>query len=113
MVTVTTYHLRKNKEGKSFISLELQGDMELVQSMETGRFYATAKRCSITSTFDEATAKTLIGKQMPGTIQRVEAEPYEYTVPETAEVILLQHTYQYVPELNNQPSGKLREAVLA
>jgi hypothetical protein len=112
MVTVVNYNFRTNKEGKEFISLELQGDIELVQSMETGRFYATARRCSITSTFNEATAKTLIGKQMSGKIQRVEAEPYEYTVPETGEVILLQHTYQYVPELNNLPFAKVKEAVL-
>jgi hypothetical protein len=111
MVTVSTYHIRTNKDGKSFIALELQGDMELVQSMETGRFYATAKRCSITSTFNEETAKTLIGKQMPGTIQRVEAEAYEYTVPETGEVILLQHTYSYVPELKNPAPSRVLEAV--
>jgi len=85
--------------------------MELVQSMGTGRFYATAKKCSITSTFDEAAAQTLIGKQMPGSIQRVEAEPYEYTVPKTGEVILLQHTYQYVPELRNPTPSRVLEAV--
>src|SRR4051794_11778670 len=109
MVTVVNYNFRTNKEGKEFISLELQGDIELVQSMETGRFYATARRCSITSTFNEETAKTLVGKQMPGTIQRVESEPYEYTIPDSGEVILLQHSYEYVPELNNYPSGKARE----
>jgi len=79
--------------------------------METGRFYATAKRCSITSTFNEETAKTLIGKQMQGSIQRVEAEPYEYTVPESGEVILLQHTYEYVPELRNPIPSKVLQTV--
>lgn len=111
MVTVKKISLKKGKDGKPFVALELQGDMEFVQSMGTGRFYATAKKCSISSTFDEATAKTLIGKQMPGTIQRVEAEPYEYTVPETGEVILLQHTYTYVPELKNAPPSRALEAV--
>ena len=109
MVTVINYSLKKGKEGKPFVSLELQGDMEMVQSMETGRFYATAKKCSVTSTFNEETAKTLIGKQIPGTIQRIETESYEYTVPETGEVILLQHTYQYVPELKNPVPVKVLE----
>jgi hypothetical protein len=111
MVTVANYSLKTGKDGKPFVALELQGDMELVQSMGTGRFYATAKKCTITSTFDEPTAKTLIGKQISGTIQRVETEPYEYTVPETGEVILLQHTYTYVPELRNGAPSKVLEAV--
>jgi hypothetical protein len=98
MVTVKSYALRESKEGKQFIALELQGDLEMVQSMGTGRFYATARKCSVTSTFDEATAKSLIGKTMPGSIKRVEAETYEYAIPETGEVILLAHTYQYFPE---------------
>lgn len=74
------------------------GDIELVQSAETGRFYATAKRCSIPSTFSEDLAKSLIGKQLPGRIDRVQAAPYEYTVKETGEVILLSHTYVYTPK---------------
>lgn len=98
MVTITNYHLRNSKEGKPFISLELQGDIEMVQSMETGRFYATARKCSITSTFDEAMAKSLVGKAMQGNIIRKSCEPYEYTVPESGEVIMLAHTYDYTPE---------------
>jgi hypothetical protein len=98
MVTVKDYHLRVSKDGKEFISLELQGDLEMVQSMETGRFYATAKRCSVSSTFDEETAKKLIGVKMPGRIVRMECEEYEYAIPESGEVIKLKHTYQYQPD---------------
>ena len=98
MVTITNYQLRENKAGKQFVTLELQGDLEMVQSMETGRFYATTKRCSITSTFDERTAKGLIGTRMPGRIVRQTCDKYDFTVPETGEVISLQHTYQYTPE---------------
>ena len=61
MVKISNYALRKNKEGKHFLALELQGEVELIQSTQTGRFYATAKRCSISSTFTEEEAKTLIG----------------------------------------------------
>ncbi|MBV4357708.1 hypothetical protein [Pinibacter aurantiacus] len=100
MVTITNYSVRQNSEGKSFVSLELTGDIELIQSSITGRFYATAKKCQIPSTFPEEVAKTIIGKQMPGRIERVECEPYEYTVKETGEVKLLTHSYTYVPDDN-------------
>ena len=98
MVTIYDYALRESKTGKQFVSLKLQGDIELVQSQETGRFYATARRCSITSTFDEATAKGLIGTKLPGSIVRVQCDEYDYTVPESGEIISLAHTYQYTPE---------------
>ena len=97
MVTIIGYALRESK-GKSFVTLQLQGDLVMVQSMETGRFYATANSCSITSTFDEATAQSLIGKQIGGRIERVASDPYEYTVKETGEVITLAHRYEYFPE---------------
>ncbi|GAB3422054.1 hypothetical protein [Niabella aquatica] len=96
MVTIVAAHLREGGEG-NFMSLELQGDVELVQSMNTGRFYATSKKCFIPSTFTEQQAKALIGRQLPGSIIRVDADPYEYTVPETGEVIVLSHTYTYLP----------------
>ena len=98
MVTVSSYRITENKQGKSFIALDLQGDPEFVQSKETGRFYLTAKRCSITSTFTEDQAKSLVGTKFPGIIAKVQAEAYEYSVPETGEVITLTHTYEYRPE---------------
>ena len=98
MVTITAYHLRENKAGKSFVALELQGDVEFLQSMQTGRFYATSKRCTITSTFGEERAKTLIGTKMPGKIERQECDGYDFTIQETGEVIKLAHTYSYSPE---------------
>lgn len=97
MVTVTNYFVRKNKEGNPFVSLELTGDLEAVQSTETGRFYLTAKKCSIPSTFPEEIAKSLIGKQLAGRVERVECEAYDYAVESTGEIIQLMHTYSYIP----------------
>ena len=111
MITIIGYALRKSKEGKQFVALQLQGDMELVQSQETGRFYATAKKCFITSTFDEPTAQALIGHKMPGTIERVQCAAYDYTVPETGEVIKLTHSYHYVPENKQSPEASSRMQV--
>ena len=98
MVTITDYRVQKNSAGKSFCSLILQGDMELVQSNKTGNFYATAKKASITSTFDENVCKSLIGKTLPGRIEKVESDPYEYIIPERGETIVLQHSYKFIPE---------------
>jgi hypothetical protein len=49
MVTVKSFVQRIGKDDKPFISLELTGDIELVQSQNTGRFYATVRRCFISS----------------------------------------------------------------
>lgn len=98
MVTISSYHVRQTQEGKSFVVLELLGDVEMIQSMFNGKFYATCKKCTISSTFNEDIAKSLIGKQLPGRIDRIEVEAYEYTVKETGEVQTLTHSYIYVPE---------------
>jgi hypothetical protein len=97
MVTVQNYHVREGEQG-NYVSLELMGDLELVQSSNTGRFYATARRCFISSTFDEEIAKLMVGKQISGNITRVQCEEYEYTVPETGEIITLAYRWDYQPE---------------
>ena len=35
---------------------------------------------------------------MPGKIEKVEVEPYEYAIPETGELITLSHRYEYLSE---------------
>jgi hypothetical protein len=103
MVRVIKAHERSNEKG-TYVTLELQGDIVMVQSQNSGRFYATAKRCFIFSTFDMRTAETLIGSQMPGSIERIECETYDYTIAETGEVIKLAHTYGYVPHDGAEPT---------
>lgn len=98
MVKIIKTKISLNKKGESFVSLKLQGDPEFVQSSETGKMYLTAKTCYVTSTFDEATSNALIGKELPGTIERIPCTPYEYKVESTGELITLTHTYEYRPE---------------
>lgn len=99
MVTIKNYHVRQKADGtESFISLEIIGDIELVQSTNTGRFYATLRKCFISSTFDEPTAKMMLGKSLPGSIQRTQCEPYEFTIPETGEIITISYRWEYSPE---------------
>jgi len=98
MVRVIDYAKRANKAGETFYSLILQGGVELILSQETGRYYASAKRASITSTFDEQTCKSLIGSELPGSIQKIKCEEYEFIQPETGEVMTLNHRWQYSKE---------------
>src|SRR5690606_13543366 len=98
MVRIVNYKERQVEDGRIFFVLELQGGIEMVMSQETNQFYATAKRAFITSTFDEATCKALLGTSMPSKIEKQDCEPYQYTVKETGEMIILNHRYVYMPE---------------
>ena len=98
MVTIVDFAQRVTKEGKVFYSLVLQGGIEMVKSKESERYYATIKKCSITSTFDEATCKASIGEQILGSIQKQACEAYEYVAKETGEVLQLTHRWVYLPE---------------
>ena len=91
MVTVSSYAVRTRKDGTTFIALELSGGVELVQSNNSGKFYATVRKTSIPSTFNETIAKGLIGSQMPGSIVRVQVDPYQFVNQRTGEVLTLQH----------------------
>jgi len=98
MVRIVNFKQRLSEDGESFFVLELQSGIELVKSKSTNNIYATARKTSITSTFDEATCKSLIGTELHGKIEKQECEPYEYVIEDTGEVIKLSHRYQYVPE---------------
>ena len=102
MVTVKDYKQRQNKEGEDFYVLVLQGGVFPVQSQQTGRMYFTVKTCTVPTTFDEETCKDLIGSQFPGKIVKVETEPYEYSVPETGEVIELSHRWEYQDDVHEK-----------
>lgn len=112
MVTVIDYKIRETESNEKFFVLILQGSIEMIQSQASGKFYATAKTASISSTFDELTCKALIGQQMPGNIAKVECEEYEYTIESTGEVITMKHNYEYVPEEMTQPANEIVEAVI-
>ena len=92
------YALRKGQDGKEFYALILQGGIELVKSKKTERYYATLKKASISSTFDEATCQGSIGQQFPGSIQKQSCEPYTFVVKETGEILELNYRWAYLPE---------------
>lgn len=105
MVTVRSFAKRQSHDGREFITLELVGGLEMVQSQNTGRFYATVRKCSIPATFGEDIATSLIGTKMEGEIVRIPSIPYEYTIKSSGEVVTLQHTYGYQPQPNAATVG--------
>lgn len=98
MVRIVNFKEREAEDGTTFFALVIQGGIELVRSQETGNFYATARKTSITSTFNEETCKALIGTEIPGKVVKQECEPYKYTIKETGDIITLSHKYYYIPE---------------
>lgn len=116
MVTIVDYALRQTAEGKDFFALVLQGGIEMVMSKESGRYYATAKQTTVSSTFDELTCKSLIGEKISGMIVKQNCEPYSYTVKETGEVVELSHRWVYLPEASKvEPvyQGKVTQPLVA
>ena len=98
MVRISNYQKRTTEEGKVFFTLELQGGIEVVKSQETGRHYITARKATMSCTFDEFTCQALIGTELPGSVRKVECEAYEYTIKDTGEVITLSHRFEYVEQ---------------
>lgn len=110
MVTVIDYYT-KQSEDSTYNTLILEGEPEFVISPKTGMPYARASKCHVYSALSEEQCKAIIGKTFPGNIEKVECEPYEYTVPETGEVLELDYSYQFVPA--NSPKENPRKGAEA
>ncbi len=98
MVQITGYKVHEKENGESFCVLIVQGGVEAVLSKETGRTYLTARSARISCTFDEIMCKSLIGTSLPGSIAKVEVEPYEFTIESTGEIIERTHRYDYMSD---------------
>lgn len=98
MVRITDYKNVKKEGGKDFNMLVVQGGIESLVSKKTGRIYFTMRKANVTTTFDEATCKSLIGTELQGTVEKRLCETYEYTVEETGEVLTLTHNWQYIDQ---------------
>ena len=97
MVTIVSAKEQHSLEGKVFVSLEVQGDVKIVES-QNGKFYLTANKTRIPTSFPIGVCQALIGKQLPGTVEKVSCEPYEYVNKDSGETVILDYTYTYSPE---------------
>jgi len=97
MVTIIGYkECISQAQQKVFYSLILQGELSVSQS-ESGNVYLTANKASIMTSFTEEYCASLMGKQLPGHIEKVPCEEYEYQTS-TGETILLDYRYEYSPK---------------
>jgi len=115
MVKIIGYKEVAKDDGTSFISLQVTGGLEMIQSANSGNFYAKLKTCRIPASFNAETAKSMVGQQIPGEIVRTECDEYEYVSRTTGEVIKLHYTYAYRPEGSMELIGQepVKEAVSA
>lgn len=90
--TITT------ENGKEFSMLVIQGEIEPLVSNKTGKIYLTMRTANLPTTFDVEASRTLIGRELPGRVAKVECEPYEYIVKETGEILILKHNWQYIDD---------------
>ena len=98
MVKIVDFKTYLKEDGTEFCALKVQGGIEAVQSKETGKMYLTALSASLACTFNKETCKSLIGTDFPGSVRKVNAEPYEYAIPTTGEIVTLTHRFEYVSE---------------
>ena len=98
MVKVISFEKRTAFDGRKFNVLILQGGIDMIKSKRTGKSYLTAHKVSMACTMDEETAKEQIGSKLPGTIQKIECEPYEFIIPQSGEKVMLDYTFKYSPE---------------
>lgn len=98
MVTIVDYKTYQKEDGENFYALVVQGGLEAVKSKQTDRTYFTARTARVACTFGEQMCQKLVGTEMPGSIRKVEVDPYEFAIPDTGEIIKLQHRNEYVGE---------------
>lgn len=112
MVTIVDYKTYQKENGENFYALVVQGGLEAVKSKETNRTYFTARTARVACTFGEEMCEKLIGTEMPGSIKKVEVESYEFAIPETGEIIKLQHRNEYVGEESIIENNVQREVAI-
>ena len=91
MVKIVEVKERISADGNVFCSLTVS--QPAWHKSESGKVSLVQLKANTTTNMAFENAKTLIGLEMPGKIERVSCEPYDWTNPETGETVKLSHTY--------------------
>lgn len=97
MVTIIGVEERVGENGP-FNVIVLQGKPEVVKSKVSGMPYLTARKTSIPFTFEIEFARSLIGTELQGEIERIECAEYEIVLPgKKPKKLKLNHKFRYDP----------------
>jgi len=96
MVQIIGFEKKQSKSKESYSVLILQGEPEVMISKTSQRPYISARRASIPCALDENQAQALIGKELPGSIERVSCAPFKLKLA-TGKEIKISTAFQYLP----------------
>ena len=97
MVQIIAFEQKENSRTKeSYSVLVLQGEPEVLISKSSGRPYISAKKTTIPCALEQNQAQALIGKELPGTIERVACTPFEVKLA-TGKKVKITTAFQYMP----------------
>jgi len=98
MVKIIDAQTRVNSKTKEeYNVIVLLGDVQVLNSKSSGKFYLTAKRVTLPTTLDQNQAKELVGTTLPGVIEKVDCPEYEIKMPNSNKKVKITHTFQYSP----------------
>lgn len=99
MVLVSDYELREAQDGKAKVFLKvISEDLVPQTSRVTGKVYLKPLSTFLFAAIEPNQAEFLVGRSLPGRIEKVPIEPYDITDFQTGEIRTIDFRYQYVPE---------------
>jgi hypothetical protein len=102
MVQIIGFEKKQNKTNESYALLILQSEPEIMISKTSGRPYISARKTTIPCALEENQAQALIGKELPGSIERVSCTPFEVKLA-TGKKVKITSAFQYLaPETANE-----------
>lgn len=97
MVQIIAFQKKENSRTKETYSvLVLQGEPEVLISKTSQRPYIACRKTTIPCALEENQAQALIGKELPGSIERVSCTPFEVKLA-TGKKVKISTAYQFLP----------------
>jgi len=96
MVQIIGFEKKQSKSKESYAVLILAAEPEVMISKSSGRPYISAKKTTIPCALEENQAQALIGKELPGSIERVACTPFEVKLA-NGKKVKIATAFQFLP----------------
>src|SRR5664280_1963841 len=96
MVQIIGFEKKQSKSKESYAVLILAAEPEVMISKSSGRPYISAKKTTIPCALEENQAQALIGKELPGSIERVACTPFEVKLA-NGKKVKISTAFQFLP----------------